>query len=188
MKKLLLIASALLLTSLGMAGFASSASAYPETSCDVSVSAQIVNAGDNFTATGTAQQTTTGNRSARAAAAAVTWTVTFNGEVRHATGSTFRMTFKAPSVTTKTTFPLTAKAVMPDATTHCQRTVDITVEPGGIVSPPGGCTGLCLPNTGGPRLAILIAGVALLVGGAYAVRQSRAKSSSTPSSSGGRHT
>lgn len=187
MKKLVLIATALLLATLGMVGFASSASAYPETSCDVSVSAQIVNSGDHFTASGTSQQSTTGNRSARAAAASVTWTITFNGTVRHATGSSFSTTFTAPTVTTRTVFPLTAEAVMPDATTHCQRTVDITVDPLGIVSPPG-CTGLCLPNTGGPRLWILVAGIALLLGGAYAVRQSRAKGSSTPSSSGGRHT
>ena len=78
--------------------------------------------------------------------------MTFNGETRTGTGETFTQTFKAPEVTKPTVFKLTSVGTG-DAGT-CSRSVNITVLPSGTtVVPPDDE----LPNTGGPRLILLIA-------------------------------
>lgn len=170
MKKLIVIGLTALATMFVAIGVAPSASAYPELSCNVEVDAQVVDSGDSFTATATSQQVVTDDGLGRSAADAVDWEMTFNGEVRTGTAVTFTQTFTAPEVTTTTKIPLTAKATMPDATTTCEKTVDITVVPGGIdIEPPEEE----LPNTGGPRLALLFAGLGLVIAGGVAIRQSR---------------
>jgi LPXTG-motif cell wall-anchored protein len=168
MKKLVVIGLTALVTLFVTLGVAPSAYAYPELSCNVEVDAQVVDSGESFTATGTSQQVTVDN--GRSSADAADWTMTFNGDVRTGEAVTFTQTFTAPEVTETTKIPLTATAVMQDGTTTCSKTVDITVVPGGTtVLPPEEE----LPNTGGPRLALLFAGLGLVLAGGVAIRQSR---------------
>lgn len=173
MKKVLLIVAAMIGALFAAVGTTSPAFAYPELNCNVEVNAQTVNEGEKFVATGKANQFLTDDgqgRSARAAADSVTWEVTFNGIVRNPVGETFSETFTAPQVEETTKFRLTARATMPDATTTCEHSVDITVLPSGtVVTPPGEE----LPNTGGPRLELLFVGLVLLGLGAYAVKRGR---------------
>lgn len=173
MKRVLLMAAALFAASLTLVGFAPSASAYPEQTCDVVVSGQVVVSGDDFTASASAEAGTTEADPRAAAEGEYTWVMTFNDETRSGTGAVFTQTFTAPEVTEATRFPLTARVVMPDAATTCERSVDITVNPGdSVITPPGGGGGE-LPNTGGPRAIFLYAGLVMVAGGAVAVRQSR---------------
>ncbi|MBO9522568.1 MAG: LPXTG cell wall anchor domain-containing protein [Nocardioidaceae bacterium] len=176
MKKVLLAAATVLVALFATLGVAPAASAYPELTCNLTVDSQVVNEGDTFTATGTAAVV---EKNARGAAVGddIHWVMTFNGETRTGAGAVFTQTFTAPNVTKKTVFPLTAKTSS-DAGT-CQRTVDITVLPGGaVVEPPGEGPGEGgLPNTGGPRLILLIAGILLLLGGSGAVVVARRRAS-----------
>lgn len=173
MKKVLLIVVAMVGALFAVVGTTSTAYAYPELNCNVEVDAQTVNSGATFVASGRTNQFFTDDgqgRSSRAAADEVTWEVTFNGAVRNPTGETFSETFTAPEVTKTTKFRLTARAIMPNATAQCEHAVDITVVPDGVdITPPGEE----LPNTGGPRLELLLLGAGLVVLGAYAVRRSR---------------
>lgn len=166
MKKLIVIGATALTTLFVVLGFAPSAFAYPEGVCNLEVSAQVVNSGESITATCSYQLVETNPRASTAAD--TTWVMTFNGETRTGKGATFTQTFKAPEVTKPTTFKLTSVGTG-DAGT-CSRSVNITVLPNGTVSPPKGPH---LPNTGGPRLILLIAGFALVIAGAFAIRQSR---------------
>lgn len=146
-----------------------SAQAYPEQSCNVTVDTQKANAGATLRVTGTTQEFTTDDGSGRASAAGTKWRAKFNGVVKTGTADVFKTSFKFPSVTTETTFLLKVKAVLSDDTT-CEKTLEITAMPSGtVVSPPGDG----LPNTGGPRLILLLAGLALVVAGGMAIRQSR---------------
>jgi hypothetical protein len=165
MKKLIVIGVTTLAAMFAVLGVAPSAYAYPETTCNVDVNAQVVNSGESFTATGTSQQFTTPRASA---AAAVDWEMTFNGEVRTGHAVVFKQKFTAPEVTKKTKLPLTVTAIMADKTTTCTKTVDITILPGNtVIDHPH------LPNTGGPRLMLLFAGFGLVLAGGVAIRQSR---------------
>lgn len=170
MKKLIVIGLTALAAMFVAIAVAPSASAYPELSCNVEVDAQVVDSGETFSATGTSQQIVTDDGLGRSAADAVDWEMTFNGEVRTGQAVTFTQSFQAPEVTATTKFPLTATAVLADGETTCTKTVDITVVPGGTtVVPPGEE----LPNTGGPRMALLFAGLGLVLAGGVAIRQSR---------------
>ncbi|HEX4189415.1 MAG TPA: LPXTG cell wall anchor domain-containing protein [Marmoricola sp.] len=171
MKKLVVIGVSALVAFIAAIGLAQSASAYPETTCSVTVNAQKILSGSELKVTGSAQQFTTPRHSARLAATTVHWKATFNNVIHQADVNNFSTTFKVPAVTAKKVYPLVVQALMPDATTTCQRTLDITVEPSGThVTPP---TGPTLPNTGGPRLALLIAGFALVLAGGGAIYTSR---------------
>jgi hypothetical protein len=168
MKKVLLIAAAMFLALAATVGLAPTASAYPELTCNLTVEPQVLNEGETFTATATAAEV---ESSARAAAEGddIAWEMTFNGETRTGTGAVFVQKFKAPNVDDTTKLTLTAKSTSTAGT--CPHQVTITVLPDGTtVSPPddGG-----LPNTGGPRLLILLAGLGLLAAGVVAVRKSR---------------
>ncbi|HET6153871.1 MAG TPA: LPXTG cell wall anchor domain-containing protein [Marmoricola sp.] len=177
MKKLVVIGVAALAAFIAAIGLAQTASAYPETTCTVTVNAQKILSGSELKVTGTAQQFTTPRHSARLAATTVHWSATFNSVVHEADVNSFATTFKVPSVKAKTVFPLKVTALMPDAATTCQRTLDITVEPSGTnVTPP---TGPTLPNTGGPRLALLIVGLALVLAGGGAIYTSRRRHGGT---------
>lgn len=176
MKKLIVIGLTALVAMFATIAAAPSASAYPEVSCTVEVDAQVVDSEASFTATASSQQTTVDDGLGRTGADSVDWTMTFNGETRTGSGSTFKQTFEAPAVTKTGKYPLTATAVQADGETTCSKTVEITVVPGGTtVVPPGGG----LPNTGGPHLWLLVAGLALLALGGAAVRQSRKRHDQT---------
>lgn len=165
MKKVLLAAATMFIALFATVGFAPSAFAYPELTCNLTVDPQVVYEGESFTATATAAEVTSPAR-ASATGDDISWVMTFNGDSRTGKGAVFVQTFTAPQVTASTKYPLTATSTSTAGT--CTHTVDITVLPlGAVVSPPGGQGGL--PNTGGPDIAFLIAGIVLLLGGGVAV-------------------
>jgi uncharacterized surface anchored protein len=166
MKKLIVIGATALATLFVVLGVAPSAQAYPEGSCNLEVSAQTVNSGETITATAT--YTVVDNAARVSALSDTEWVMTFNGDTRTGTGETFTQSFEAPEVTEPTTFPLKATGTG-DAGT-CTRTVNVTVLPNGQTVPPKGPH---MPNTGGPRLILLIVGLGLVAAGAIAIRQSR---------------
>jgi LPXTG-motif cell wall-anchored protein len=167
-KKVLSLVVAALVGLFALVGLAPAAQAYPEGVCDLEVSAQVVNSGESITATCT--YSVVDNSARKSALSDTTWVMTFNGETRTGTGETFTQTFTAPSVTEPTTFALKSTGTG-DAGT-CSRTVNITVLPdGSVVSPPGDD----LPNTGGPNLWILLAGLGLVVAGTAVTLRSRGK-------------
>jgi LPXTG-motif cell wall-anchored protein len=162
-------------------GFAPSAQAYPEVVINISVGRTVVFGLHDFTAVASANVT-------------CNWTLEWNGVTRTRAGhKTFTTTFRAPNVSRVTRIPLHATCVytVPSgaravtsrttATTASQatwrRTIVITVLPArGTVTPPsqGG-----IPNTGGPDLWILLAGLGLVAtGGAVVVRSKRRHTSS----------
>jgi hypothetical protein len=166
MKKLIVIGATALATLFVVLGVAPSAFAYPEGVCNLEVSAQVVNSGESVTATCTYSVVDTAAR--KAAGSNVSWVVTFNGATHTGTGDTFTTTFKAPEVTAPTTYTL--KSVGTGDAGTCSRSVNITVLPNGTVNPPEPPH---MPNTGGPRLILLIAGLVLVLAGAVAIRLSR---------------
>lgn len=169
MKKLAMIGATAIAAVCVVLGVVPAASAYPDLSCNVTVDAQKVNSGAKLEVTATSQQITTPRVAGRAAADAVDWRATFNGAVHTSHAAVLHTSFTVPTVKTEHVFVLHVRAVMADGTTTCEKSLNITVSPGGThVNPPGG-----LPNTGGPRLILLIAGLALVIAGGVAIRQSR---------------
>ena len=167
MKKLIVIGATALATLFMLFGFAPAAQAYPEGVCDLEVSAQVVNSGETVSAT--SHYSVVDSSARKQAGDDVHWVLTFNGDSRTGTGETFTASFTAPDVTKPSSFKLTSTGTGPAGT--CSRSVNVTVLPNGSVSPPGGGGGL--PNTGGPALWLLIAGLGLVGGGAVAIRMSR---------------
>ena len=170
MKKLIVIGATAFATLLMVFGFAPAASAYPEGVCDLEVSAQVVNSGETITATSHYSVVDTSAR--KQAGDDIHWVTTFNGQTRTGTGETFTASFKAPEVDSPTDFKLTSTGTGPAG--DCSRSVNVSVLPNGSASPPGGSH---LPNTGGPALWLLIAGLGLVGGGAVAIRMSRKEQS-----------
>ena len=169
MKKLIVIGVTTLAAMFVALGVAPSAHAYPETSCNVTVNAQKAESGTILKVHATSQQITTDDGLGRAAADSVSWRAEFNGVVREANTDVFDTTFTLPKVSSETSFLLTVQAVMPDASTTCEKSLNITVVPGGTtLVPPEE-----LPNTGGPRMILLVAGLGLVAMGGVAIRQSR---------------
>ena len=166
-KKVLSLGVTALVGLFALVGLAPAAQAYPEGVCDLQVSAQQVNGGDTITATSHYSVVDTAAR--KQAGDDVHWVLTFNGETRTGTGETFKASFTAPEVGKRTSLTLTSTGNGPAGT--CSRSVDITVLPtGSQVTPPGGD----LPNTGGPDLWILLAGLGLVgVGTAVTLRTRR---------------
>jgi len=171
MKKLIAIGASGFIALFMLVGFAPAASAYPETTCNTTVDAQTVVSEGKLHVHGTVDVVVTDDGLGRKAAGdTVHWTATFNGETRTADENVFDTTFDVPKVTQTTTFVLHVEAVMPDEKTTCQRNLNITVKPSGSVSPPNPPH---MPNTGGPRLVLLIAGLGLVIAGAVSIRMSR---------------
>lgn len=178
MKKLASFGIVAVIALLSCAGIATSAQAYPEHQINVSVNHQVVYGGSKFTATADSDVD-------------CAWTLEWNGDSRSQTGSPFTTTYKTPKVKKSTDIPLHAKCVYQTtsgrtsgraaATATWTETVMITVLPRGKVSPPttgggnggNGNGGSDLPNTGGPRLWIALAGLACLVGGIATVARAR---------------
>lgn len=135
---------------------------------------------------------------ARSSSACV-WLIEWNAERRSAAGKRIIAAFVAPEVSRPTRLPVgatcfsTAKApaprtrpappVQPNSITEritvavpasLHQTITVTVAPPtAIVSPPeqgGGGHGSDLPDTGGPDLWILLAGIATLLAGASLIR------------------
>ncbi len=162
MKKLIVIGLTALAGMVASVGIVPAAHAYPEAVCTLEVSVQVVKSGDKVTATASLET------SDSAADSDTEWEMTFNGETRTGTGSSFTATFVAPEVPERTELTLLSVGVN-DADT-CQRTATITVlAAGDQVTPPDDG----LPAAGGPRLALLLAGLGLVLAGGVAIRQSR---------------
>jgi LPXTG-motif cell wall-anchored protein len=175
-KKLLSLSATVLIGLVVVLGSAPAAQAYPEVVIDLSAKPTTLYGGETFTATATANVT-------------CDWTLEWNGDSRDkAQSDKFVTTYTAPVVTKVTEIPLhgTCDYLLPDGATpvtsrHAartaagplttwKRTIMITVLPqGSAVSPPGGD----LPNTGGPNLWFLVAGLGLVAVGGVAVARSR---------------
>jgi hypothetical protein len=168
MKKIAVLCIAALGAALMVVGTAPSASAYPEVTCNVTVSRQALNPGESFTVTGKIQVTDSG----RSTADGVAWTFDWNGVTKHRTGDLVHASFTAPEVDSTRKITLTAKAETSQG--PCVHHFDITVLGPAVAGPgPGGV----LPGTGGPALWLLVAALVLLLGGGGAVIASRKRSS-----------
>ncbi len=178
MKKLVAIGAAALVAMFMAVGLAPAASAYPEAVCNLVVSPTVVHPGDVVTVHCSLDTVDSPRVLGRAAAGADThWVVTFAGLTRTGTGESFTTHFTAPTVISSTVYSV--HSVGHDSVTGvtCDRSVNITDLPNNVVNPPHGG----LPNTGGPKLILLIAGIALALVGGIAIQQSRKRHS------GGRH-
>lgn len=147
---------------------------------------------DNTTVRSGQTLTATGRYSAACA-----WIIDWNSERRSATAKRIVATFVAPAVTEPTRIPLTGTCfydtrsptrprpsrppLQPNGISqhltvavprNWPQTISITVLPAGaVVSPPeSGGGGGDLPNTGGPDVWILLAGIATLLAGASLIR------------------
>lgn len=174
MKKLASFGVAVLIALFSALGLAPSAQAYPEPQFNLTVNHQVIYGGQQFTATATSEVT-------------CDWTLEWNGDSRFKTASTFVTTYTAPVVTTITKIPLNATCVYAAASARKSaraaadatwtRSVTITVLPNGsAVSPPS--SGGNLPNAGGPRLWIMLAGFGSLLAGAAVVVTARRREDS----------
>ncbi|MCW2783629.1 MAG: hypothetical protein JWP74_146 [Marmoricola sp.] len=157
-----------------LVGLAPSAQAYPDVVIDLTAHPQVLYGGQQYTATATSDVT-------------CDWTLEWNGVSKTDTSERFVTKFTAPPVSKITKIPLhgtcdytapsgrtSARSAADDAVWH--RTIIITVLPrGSASSPPGSGT---LPNTGGPSIWLLLAGLALAAGGATAVARSRGSKTS----------
>lgn len=175
MKKTAMTCAGTLIALLALVGLAPAANAYPDVTIDLTVDRQVLYGAETYTATGTSNVD-------------CAWTLEWDGEVHTGTGadgSPYTTTYTAPEVEEITEIPLhgtcgytepsgrvAARAAAGPAT--WERTIIITVLPqgDGTVVPPTD-NGGNLPNTGGPNLLFLIAGVGLLVLGAGAVTVAR---------------
>jgi LPXTG-motif cell wall-anchored protein len=177
-KKVLSLGVAALVGLLAVIGLAPAAQAYPEVIIDLTVNRTVLYGGETFTATATSNVD-------------CDWTLEWNGDSRDKNASQeFITTYTAPDVTEITKIPLHGTCVyeLPEGATPVtgrqaartaagpmvtwKRTIMITVLPrGSAVSPPGDD----LPNTGGPDLWILLAGLALVGAGTAVTLRSRRK-------------
>src|SRR4051812_45493924 len=124
MKKLIAIGATGLIALVMLVGLAPAASAYPETTCNVTVDAQTVASGSKVHVHGTSTTTTTDDGLGRKSAApTTTWVVTFNGETRTIHSDVLDTTFDIPVVHKTTHFTLQVDATMADQTTMCQRSL-----------------------------------------------------------------
>jgi LPXTG-motif cell wall-anchored protein len=173
MKKLASLVLVALIGVLASVGFASSASAYPDAQQNLTVDRQVLYGGESFTAFATSNVT-------------CDWTLEWNGDSRDQTSEDFTTEYEAPVVTEITKIPLNGTclydtleepriAAKAAATGTFEKTIIITVLPrGSAVNPP---TDGDLPNTGGPNLWILIAGLASVAAGAVVIRTSQRRGS-----------
>ena len=169
MKKLAVLCIAALGAALLVLGTAPAASAYPEVTCNVTVSDQVLKPGQKFTVTGQTPIAVNAQNQ-QIADADIHWTFNWNHITKARTGRTASATFTAPEVKKTRVIPLTARNTNPVA--ECVKHFDITVIGASVAGP--GDDGL--PNTGGPTFWLLVAGAVLLIGGGGAAVASRRRS------------
>lgn len=168
MKKLAVLCITALGAVLLVLGTAPSASAYPDLSCEVTVSPQVLKSGQELTVKGSTPVAVDAHNQ-QIADSDIHWTFSWNGETKTRTGRTVSATFTAPQVHKSRTIPLTARNSNP--VSDCVKHFDITVVGATSVSPPHAGSGL--PSTGGPTFWLLVAGLVLLLGGGGAVLSTR---------------
>ena len=166
MKKLAVLCIAALGAALLVLGTAPSASAYPEVTCEVTVSHQVVKPGQKFTVTGKTPIAVDA-KNQPIPDSQIHWTFNWNGVTKARDGREASVMFTAPKVKKTKTIPLTVRNTNP--VTECVRHFDITV----IGPKSKGPTDHGLPNTGGPTFWLLVAGLVLLLGGGGAVAAGR---------------
>lgn len=169
MNKLGSIVMIALMGALATVGFAPAAQAYPDAQQNLTVDRQTLYGGESFTAFATSN-------------VSCDWTLEWNGDSRDQTSEDFTTSYQAPIVTKVTEIPLNGTclydtleeprvAARAAAVGTFEKTIMITVLPqSNAVSPPGDGD---LPNTGGPNVWILIAGLVSVVAGALVIRSSK---------------
>ncbi|GAC1382979.1 MAG: hypothetical protein NVSMB48_15020 [Marmoricola sp.] len=169
MKKYAATLAAALMVLLGLTALAPSAEAYPTPVLTLKLSVQSVISGHTF------------NAVAKASVNCDTLTVSWSGQSATAPGSTLTHTFRAPIVTVPTVITAvavcryssttgTAGAAIAATEQSLTAKANITVLP--LTSAGSGH----LPNTGGPSIGWLIAGIAALLAGAVAMFAGRRRS------------
>ena len=172
MKKLAAMLAAALVALLGVTALAPSAQAYPGISLTLKLNLNTVVSGHQFVAV------------AQADTKCSTLSVTFNGQKATQAGSKVTHTFNAPTVKTATKMPVNAACTYTSVTgvsghaivakpQVARATAYITI------LPVGGNGGL--PNTGGPSVGWLVAGIAALLAGAGAMFFGRRRNSGAAS-------
>lgn len=168
MKKLIVVCIAALGAALLVGGLSSPASAYPDLTCQVTVTPQSLRPGEQLTVTGTTPVAVDAHNH-QIADADIHWTFSWDGVTKTRTGRTVSATFTAPHVKKSRTITLTARNTNP--VSDCVKHFDVTVVGATVLAPHGGGGGL--PSTGGPTFWLLVAGLVLLLGGGGAVVSSR---------------
>lgn len=123
------------------------------------------------------------------------WTVTFLSQSASGSGKRFRHEFATPKVHKRTVYPMRATCRYTSSQGDPKTwtgTIPITVVPTGdplhqgaagagvnAAPPAGGALSGLLPNTGGPAFWVLLAGLALLLGGAGVLLSSRRRTGSS---------
>lgn len=159
-----------LIAGLGLVAVAPAASAYDSPLFSISIDNQTVVSGGKFTVTTKADVT-------------CSWTQSFLDQSASGSGTSFAHTFIAPTVTQTTKYPVNAScgySSVAGAAGHSLKIVDqvwtgqtfVTVTPAGTLANTGG-----LPNTGGPSIWWLVAGLMALLAGAGLLANSRRGSS-----------
>ena len=169
MKKLAVLCITALGAALLVFGTAPAASAYPELTCHVEVSPQVLKPGHEFTVTADAAGVDSANHAINPAS--VQWTFAWNGVTKDRTGSPASVSFTAPQVTKTKVIPLTVRSS--SAAGDCVRHFDVTVAAAAVAVAGPHVGGDGLPNTGGPTFWLLVAGLVLLLGGGGAVVSAR---------------
>lgn len=172
MKKYALMLAAGLLAMLGLTALAPSAQAYPTPVLTLKLNVNKVVSGHQFTAV------------AKADIKCSKLKVNFQGQNAAQPGDTVSHTFTAPTVTNAITLPVHAACTYTSTTGaagHALRVKANTIHATAYITiePVGGGSGL--PNTGGPSVGWLIAGIAALVAGAGAMIYGRRRSAGAAS-------
>lgn len=166
MKKFAAMIAAALVALLGVVALAPSAQAYPTPILTLKLSVQTVVSGGTFNAVATAD------------VQCDTMTVTWNGQTATAPGSTVSHVFTAPVVQVATVITAHATCTYTDQTGTAGHALAVTqktltADANVTVLPQAAAATGKLPNTGGPSIGWLLAGIAALLAGAGAMYAGR---------------
>ena len=181
MKKFAATLAAALVALVSLAGLAPSAQAYPQPFLTLDASQTTVVSGHSF------------QLIAHATVKCDVLTINWNGQTFHRSGSSFSQKFTAPFVTTTTIIQATATCSFSSAAGTAGNSIvatqlmtntahkDVTVVPVKSKGSGHGSGGGNLPNTGGPSIGWLIAGILALLAGAAAMFAGRRRDSGVAS-------
>lgn len=174
MKKFAAMLAAALVALLGVTALAPSAQAYPGISLTLHLNLNTVVSGKSFVAVAQADTTCT------------KLTVVFNGQTASQPGSKVTHTFNAPTVKKATKMPVNAACTYTSVSGSSGHAVAVQSQVARATAyitilPTGGNNNGGLPNTGGPSVGWLIAGIAALLAGAGAMFFGRRRSTGVAS-------